>query len=1389
MILAVIYWLLAVALGSGDHASGAGPWIDAPYNSPGGWATAAPGVAEIPVQSLSLAPVTSVATPPACEDPASPPIVPVALRCLAPALGDSPRVPAAPCHDAPRSHPIATASQPSGAGRRTAIAKALSDSEVLINRYDEFGRMVEPGTADNISVTYAYDPVFGDLERKEYSNGQSESFERDPDTGLLSKITGRDGRVTTILTRDLTGAVTSYKVDKGSESLSKVETVATNPTADNAVIAWQTTTTTYDGSNTGKVDVLVRQFDRGGRLVQIGKPATAAGLAASGSDDDPLTIVYDRQGRIVIRGTKQTFYEGPFATSETLVLPDGTSRSVAVERFLEDSRVEGNDRVLADDTGAGQIRGIHATVPSLSGDQLVSRLFGYDDQNRLKGYQVKVGVSGSQTLSDAWELAYDLGGRKVLETKTSGFASGLTHLVYAGDRLAIEWREGSAVASGSLNRWRWSQTSDQLSEERFTQGPRPEKVVLSSADNGIKLGNPPTSSPPGDPLSGTWTVVSETLKATATGNAVARTSWRNAENQLALADLRVQALILPNRGKVAGFEVLAAGSPIEDRRLVLVERSPDEESTPDQVRLVIAKATSVFTQTGGIDPDAVLAATPWANREGTTPQVTMWRAASRLIAHFGPTPNGMTVQLDLARIETGSTHLVASGTADFGSLTFAELRGHRTLVTNQYDLPSHFPANPDPDADPDAVVGDHQLHQQTTNWWTWNDSAHVWDTGDSEVRSFWYDAAGRLAVVAGQSIGAGGSVTDLPAEFNSYDGLDRLIEVRSTTLSKSDAELLGQGLLSPGTLAKKGWHGSPGPALSTTRHTYLADGTGVSSTEVETTGVHASTSRTDYGIDLTVDGGLAGTAMPRWSRTTNNGTTGPTTWYLGHGRTPDLEVSVSGSAGAWTVGNTLATVTDPRQDVIGYIGAFPQGEGTGIGSTGLDYLRRFSYTASGHVSELVRSYSAVNGVMFSTASSLTNGPRFKGGNFTAATGLSHFGARTYSPRLGGRFLTRDPLGYSGSPNVYGWPADYANAHDVGGRDWKWTGGFWQEIAPNIGKIPKPPPGFSPGESIGSPGLVTMANSVESYAGYLDMNTPESTVIVNGSPNQYIADRTAKLKRAKQLAQWSHDAFSTFITQNTESAVGGQMDLSRFISVSGHLDDVADSLEAEIGYWKGEYNQLKQFGMDVENVVFLITLMLPGGEMMGGSVVGPAGADAIEGTMKSGAKTLVRETSVKTWEGARAHAARVIAAARAERIARIGTNGEGALASSANIAPTVFRVQGGVLPNASKIRFALDESGGVTILGDEMLFININQEARALEFLARRGAGASLVRFKIKPEYLDKLRKLAVPQRAGRQYPGRPQAVDPTRAPDQFGIPNNMFKELIENIDRESVSGL
>ncbi len=51
----------------------------------------------------------------------------------------------------------------------------------------------------------------------------------------------------------------------------------------------------------------------------------------------------------------------------------------------------------------------------------------------------------------------------------------------------------------------------------------------------------------------------------------------------------------------------------------------------------------------------------------------------------------------------------------------------------------------------------------------------------------------------------------------------------------------------------------------------------------------------------------------------------------------------------------------------------------------------------------------------------------------------------------------------------------------------------------------------------------------------------------------------------------------------------------------------------------------------------------------------------------------------------------------------------------------YRVQGGILPNASKNRIVFN-NGQPSIIGDDMLFINVNQKSRALEFLAKRGGG-------------------------------------------------------------------
>jgi RHS repeat-associated protein len=119
----------------------------------------------------------------------------------------------------------------------------------------------------------------------------------------------------------------------------------------------------------------------------------------------------------------------------------------------------------------------------------------------------------------------------------------------------------------------------------------------------------------------------------------------------------------------------------------------------------------------------------------------------------------------------------------------------------------------------------------------------------------------------------------------------------------------------------------------------------------------------------------------------------------------------------------------------------------------------------------------------------------------------------------------------------------------------------------------------------------------------------------------------------------------------------------------------------------------------------------------------------------------------------------------------------------------FRVQGGVPPNVSRARFFLNENGKLAIEGKDMLYINVNQRGRAMSFLARRGEGAKLVEFELKPEFVQKLRDTAVKQREGPRFPDRPQIVDPKQAPDQFGVPKNMFQELLDNVIPGSVKGL
>ncbi len=119
-----------------------------------------------------------------------------------------------------------------------------------------------------------------------------------------------------------------------------------------------------------------------------------------------------------------------------------------------------------------------------------------------------------------------------------------------------------------------------------------------------------------------------------------------------------------------------------------------------------------------------------------------------------------------------------------------------------------------------------------------------------------------------------------------------------------------------------------------------------------------------------------------------------------------------------------------------------------------------------------------------------------------------------------------------------------------------------------------------------------------------------------------------------------------------------------------------------------------------------------------------------------------------------------------------------LATTANAQRNVkvFRVEG--QPNT---RILLGEGGQVTIQGEQALFLNFGDKARAEAFLTKRLQqnlpGATVKQFEVPQSVLDDLRASAVPQSAARQFPNRPIIADPTKAPDQFGLRPEQIEAL------------
>jgi hypothetical protein len=101
---------------------------------------------------------------------------------------------------------------------------------------------------------------------------------------------------------------------------------------------------------------------------------------------------------------------------------------------------------------------------------------------------------------------------------------------------------------------------------------------------------------------------------------------------------------------------------------------------------------------------------------------------------------------------------------------------------------------------------------------------------------------------------------------------------------------------------------------------------------------------------------------------------------------------------------------------------------------------------------------------------------------------------------------------------------------------------------------------------------------------------------------------------------------------------------------------------------------------------------------------------------------------------------------------------------------VYRVEG-----PGNTRLDISPSGNVTAKGDNMLFLNFGDEARAQQFLQQRLAdprytGSEIKSFDVPTSFVDEVRAASVPERLGGSYPDAARLVDPTKAADQYGLP-------------------
>lgn len=116
--------------------------------------------------------------------------------------------------------------------------------------------------------------------------------------------------------------------------------------------------------------------------------------------------------------------------------------------------------------------------------------------------------------------------------------------------------------------------------------------------------------------------------------------------------------------------------------------------------------------------------------------------------------------------------------------------------------------------------------------------------------------------------------------------------------------------------------------------------------------------------------------------------------------------------------------------------------------------------------------------------------------------------------------------------------------------------------------------------------------------------------------------------------------------------------------------------------------------------------------------------------------------------------------------------------------TVYRTQ---TSHPDSQRLGIDANGSVSLSGEGRLYLNMSGDAsHSLQF---RGADGQVLGFDVDSSFVARVRESALPQRKPREFAGstrewnqlrrtRPDIADPSVSPGLYGIPSNMFGDLM-----------